>query len=149
MLWPLPPSPPVAETAAGSPKEEKPALPLPDKPSIAVLPFENLSGDPERERLADGITEDIITDLSRFRELFVIARNSTFVYKDKPVDVRQVAHELGVQYLLVLMAVVAIPDDRLEPRPIVAAHDHPNLLCHARSLAQVSNYVNPLSQSMH
>ena len=73
---------------------------MPDKPSIAVLPFDNLSGDPQHERLADGITEDIITDLSRFRELFVIARNSTFVYKDKPVDVRQVARELGVQYVL-------------------------------------------------
>ena len=74
--------------------------PLPDKPSIAVLPFGNLSGDPKEERLADGITEDIITDLSRFRDLFVIARNSTFVYKDKPTDVRQIAHELGVQYVL-------------------------------------------------
>ena len=80
--------------------QAKPALPLPGKPSIAVLPFENLSGDPERERLADGVTEDIITDLSRFRELFVIARNSTFVYKDKPTDVRQIARELGVQYVL-------------------------------------------------
>jgi TolB-like protein len=78
----------------------KPALPLPDKPSIAVLPFENLSGDPRQERLAGGLTEDVITDLSRFRELFVIARNSTEVYKDKPVDVRQVARELGVQYVL-------------------------------------------------
>ena len=84
----------VAEAAA------KPALPLPDKPSIAVLPFDNLSGDPKQERLADGLTEDIITDLSRFRELFVIARNSTEVYKGKPVDVRQVARELGVQYVL-------------------------------------------------
>ena len=63
--------------------------PLPDKPSIAVLPFGNLSGDPKEERLADGITEDIITDLSRFRDLFVIARNSTFVFKDKPTDVRR------------------------------------------------------------
>jgi adenylate cyclase len=96
-LWrpaPEPSLPAVAETGA------KPALPLPGKPSIAVLPFENLSGDPQRERLADGITEDIITDLSRFRELFVIARNSTFVYKDKPIDVRQIARELGVQYVL-------------------------------------------------
>jgi TolB-like protein/class 3 adenylate cyclase/Tfp pilus assembly protein PilF len=79
---------------------EKPALPLPDKPSIAILPFENLSGDPKQERLAGGITEDVITDLSRFRELFVIARNSTEVYKGKPVDIRQVAHDLGVQYVL-------------------------------------------------
>jgi TolB-like protein/class 3 adenylate cyclase/tetratricopeptide (TPR) repeat protein len=78
----------------------KPALPLPDKPSIAVLPFENLSGDPKQERLAGGLTEDVITDLSRFHELFVIARNSTEVYKGKPVDVRRVALDLGVQYVL-------------------------------------------------
>jgi TolB-like protein len=77
-----------------------PALSLPDKPSIAVLPFENLSGDPKQERLAGGLTEDVITDLSKFHELFVIARNSTEVYKGKPVDVRQVARELGVQYVL-------------------------------------------------
>ena len=73
---------------------------MPDKPSIAVLPFENFSGDPKQERLAGGITEDVITDLSRFHELFVIARNSTEVYKGRPVDVRQVAHDLGVQYVL-------------------------------------------------
>jgi TolB-like protein/class 3 adenylate cyclase/tetratricopeptide (TPR) repeat protein len=89
------PTPPVVAEAAA-----KPALPLPDKPSIAVLPFENLSGDPRQERLTGGLTEDIITDLSRFRELFVIARNSTEVYKGKPTDVRQVARELGVQYVL-------------------------------------------------
>jgi TolB-like protein/Flp pilus assembly protein TadD len=65
-----------------------------------VLPFDNLSGEDKYERLADGITEDIITDLSRFRELFVIARNSTFFYKSKPTDVRQIARELGVQYVL-------------------------------------------------
>ena len=65
-----------------------------------MLPFANLSGDPKQERLAGGLTKDIITDLSRFRELFVIARNSTEVYKGKPVDVRQVARELGVQYVL-------------------------------------------------
>jgi adenylate cyclase len=80
--------------------EAKPALPLPDKPSIAVLAFANLSGDPKQERLAGGLTEDVITDLSRFCELFVIARNSTEVYKGKAVDVRQVARELGVQYVL-------------------------------------------------
>jgi adenylate cyclase len=73
---------------------------LPDKPSIAVLRFENFSDDPKQARLADGITEDIITDLSRFRDLFVTARNSTFVYKDKATDVRQIARELGVQYVL-------------------------------------------------
>jgi TolB-like protein/class 3 adenylate cyclase/Flp pilus assembly protein TadD len=90
----------VAEAAGSGGPQAKPALPLPDKPSIAVLPFENLSGDPRQERLADGITEDIITDLSRFRELFVIARNSTFVYKGKPTDVRRIARELGVQFVL-------------------------------------------------
>jgi adenylate cyclase len=73
---------------------------LSDKPSIAVLPFENLSGEERYERLADGITEDIITDLSRFRDLDVIARNSTTAYKHKPKDVRQIARELGVHYVL-------------------------------------------------
>jgi TolB-like protein/class 3 adenylate cyclase/tetratricopeptide (TPR) repeat protein len=94
--WPGSEPPPTAVARA----QAKPALPLPDKPSIAVLPVENLSGDPKQERLAGGLTEDVITDLSRFRELFVIARNSTEVYKGKPVDVRQVARELGVQYVL-------------------------------------------------
>lgn len=79
---------------------ERMALPLPEKPSIAVLPFDNLSGDPERERLADGITEDIITDLSRYPDLFVIARNSTLAYKGKPTNVTQVAEDLGVRYVL-------------------------------------------------
>jgi TolB-like protein/class 3 adenylate cyclase len=73
---------------------------LPDKPSIAVLPFSNLSGDPEQEYFADGITEDIITALSHHRWFFVIARNSTFVYKRRAVDVKQVARELGVRYVL-------------------------------------------------
>lgn len=75
-------------------------LSLPDKPSIAVLPFTNMSGDPEQAYFADGITEDIITELSRFRSLFVIARNSTFTYKGQAVDVRVVAKELGVRYVL-------------------------------------------------
>jgi adenylate cyclase len=75
-------------------------LPLPDRPSIAVLPFANMSGDPEREYIADGIVEDITTELSRFRELFVIARNSSFRYKGQAVDVRQVGRELGVRDLL-------------------------------------------------
>ena len=79
---------------------ERPALALPDKPSIAVLPFQNMSGDPEQEYFADGVTEDIITELSRFSQLFVIARNSSFVYKNKPIDLRQVGHELGVRYVL-------------------------------------------------
>lgn len=74
--------------------------PLPDMPSIAVLPFTNMSGDIEQEHFADGIAEDIITALSRFRSLFVIARSSTFIYKHKVVDVRQVASELGVRYVL-------------------------------------------------
>ena len=75
-------------------------LPLPDKPSIAVLPFTNMSGDPEQEYFADGIVEDIITALSRFKWLLVIARNSTFTYKGRAVDVKQVGRELGVRYLL-------------------------------------------------
>ena len=75
-------------------------LPLPDKPSIAVLPFENMSGDPEQEYFADGIAEDIITALSRFHWFFVIARNSSFSYKGMSTDVRQVAQDLGVQYVL-------------------------------------------------
>src|SRR5215469_13412371 len=75
-------------------------LPLPDKPSIAVLPFQNLSGDPEQEYFADGMVEDIITALSRYRWLFVIARNSSFTYKGRAVDVKQVARELGVRYVL-------------------------------------------------
>ena len=75
-------------------------LPLPDKPSIAVLPFLNLSSDPQQDYFADGISEDITTELSRFNALFVIARNSAFTYKGRAVDVRAVARELGVRYLL-------------------------------------------------
>jgi TolB-like protein/class 3 adenylate cyclase len=78
----------------------KEALALPDKPSIAVLPFENLSGDREQEYFADGIVEEIITALSRFRGLFVIARNSSFAYKGRAVDIKQVGRELGVRYIL-------------------------------------------------
>jgi adenylate cyclase len=73
---------------------------LPDKPSIAVLPFANMSGDPEQEYFADGIVEDIITGLSRFSSLFVIARNSSFTYKGQAIDVKQVGRELGVRYVL-------------------------------------------------
>ncbi len=76
------------------------ALPLPDKPSIAVLPFNNMSSDPEQEYFADGISEDIITDLSKIASLFVIARNSSFVYKGKSVDIPTVAKELGVRFIL-------------------------------------------------
>ncbi len=75
-------------------------LPLPDKPSIAVLPFTNMSNDPEQDAFADGLTEDLITDLSKNADLFVIARNSTFAYKGRPLDVRTIARELGVRYLL-------------------------------------------------
>jgi len=75
-------------------------LPLPDKPSIAVLPFQNMSGDPEQEYFADGMVEEIITALSRIRWLFVIARNSTFTYKGQAIDVKRVGRELGVRYVL-------------------------------------------------
>ena len=78
---------------------EKPP-PLPDKPSIAVLPFQNMSGDPEQEYFADGMVEEIITALSRFRWLFVIARNSSFTFKGKAVDVKEVGRRLGVRYVL-------------------------------------------------
>jgi len=74
--------------------------PLPDKLSIAVLPFQNMSGDPEQEYFADGMVEEIITALSRFKSLFVIARNSSFTFKGKAVDVKRVGRELGVRYVL-------------------------------------------------
>jgi adenylate cyclase len=87
------------------------ALPLPDKPSIVVLPFVNLSGDPAQEYFSDGLTEDLTTALAKVSALFVIARNSAFVYKGKPVDVREVSRELGVQY--VLEGSVRKADDRV------------------------------------
>src|ERR1700754_4186656 len=74
--------------------------PLPDKPSIAVLPFQNMSGDPDQEYFADGMVEDITTALSRFKALFVTARNSSFTYKGRAVSVQQVGRELGVRYVL-------------------------------------------------
>jgi adenylate cyclase len=80
--------------------QQNPPLALPDKPSIAVLPFQNMSGDPEQEYFADGMVEEIITALSRIRWLFVIARNSSFTYKGQSVDVKQVGRELGVRYVL-------------------------------------------------
>jgi TolB-like protein len=80
--------------------QERPALALPDKPSIAVLPFANMSGDPEQEYFADGMVEEIITALSRIRWLFVIARNSSFTYKGQAIDVKRVGRELGVRYVL-------------------------------------------------
>jgi adenylate cyclase len=79
---------------------EKMAFPLPEKPSIAVLPFDNMSGDPDQEYIADGFTENIITGLSQIPEMFVIARNSTFTYKGKPAIIQQVAEDLGVKYVL-------------------------------------------------
>jgi adenylate cyclase len=90
------------ETAKSEPAvvEARPNLSLPDKPSIAVLPFQNMSGDPEQDYFADGMVEDIVTGLSRIKWLFVIARNSSFAYKGKAVDVRQAGRELGVRYLL-------------------------------------------------
>jgi len=87
-------------TAVSGPAHAPAALPLPDKPSIAVLPFQNMSGDPEQEYFVDGLVEDIITALSRDRGLFVIARNSSFTYKGRAVDVRRVGRELGVRYVL-------------------------------------------------
>jgi TolB-like protein len=83
-----------------APSGKKEPLALPDKPSIAVLPFQNMSGDPEQEYFADGMVEEIITALSRFKSLFVIARNSSFTYKGKAVDIKQVGRELGVRYVL-------------------------------------------------
>lgn len=91
--------------AAPSPHATDVRLTLPDKPSIAVLPFENMSGDPEQEYFVDGLVEDIITGLSRFKSLFVIARNSTFAYKGKSPDIRQVGRELGVRYVLEVASV--------------------------------------------
>jgi class 3 adenylate cyclase len=85
---------------SGATASTQPALPLPDKPSIAVLSFQNMSGDPEQEYFADGMVEEIITALSHFKNLFVIARNSSFTYKGRAVDVKQVGRELGVRYVL-------------------------------------------------
>src|SRR5215468_2515348 len=91
----------VCTGAHGAPIEKLgAALPLPDKPSIAVLPFENMSGDPEQEYFADGMVEEIITALSRFKWLFVIARNSSFTFKGKAVDIKEVGRRLGVRYVL-------------------------------------------------
>ena len=90
----------AATAQPGSPAGHAPALALPDKPSIAVLPFQNLSGDPEQEYFTDGMEEDIITALSRFKSLFVIARNSSFTYKGKIVEIKQIGRELGVRYVL-------------------------------------------------
>jgi adenylate cyclase len=94
------PSAPMATIQAANVEKPTASLALPDKPSIAVLPFQNMSGDPEQEYFVDGMVEDIITGLSRIKWLFVIARNSSFTYKGRAVDIRQVGRELGVRYVL-------------------------------------------------
>jgi adenylate cyclase len=99
-LYAVRPAMSSAAATAESPAERRKPLPVPDNPSIAVLPFQNMSGDPEQEYFADGMVEDIITALSRFKLLFVIARNSSFTYKGKPIDIKRVGRELGVRYLL-------------------------------------------------
>ena len=91
---------PATQSEPPTPENPSALLALPDRPSIAVLAFQNMSGDPEQEYFADGMVEDIIAGLSRIKWLFVIARNSSFVYKGKAVDVRQVGRELGVRYVL-------------------------------------------------
>ena len=91
---------PLATRAAAPDPPDRMSLPLPDKPSIAVLPFQNMRGDAEQEYFADGLTEDLITALTQWRTLPVIARNSSFAYKDKAVDIKQVARELGAGYVL-------------------------------------------------
>ncbi len=92
----LRPVPPTVEPVS----KDRMAFPLPDKPSIAVLPFENLSDDPQQEYFADGLTEDLITNLSRYRELFVISRNSSFTYKETSADVKRIGRELGVAFVV-------------------------------------------------
>jgi adenylate cyclase len=101
-LWQPSATPPatVAEIAGRGAVVAKPALALPDKPSIVVLPFSNLSGDAGQEYFADAITKDIITGLARFRDLFVISSNSSFTYKGQAVDIKQVGRELGVRFVL-------------------------------------------------
>src|SRR3954453_3755886 len=90
----------IDKTAPSTARHQAVELALPDKPSIAVLPFQNMSGDPEQEYFADGVVEEIITALSRFKMLFVIARNSSFTFKGKAVDIKEVGRRLGVRYVL-------------------------------------------------
>jgi adenylate cyclase len=90
----------VYQLQPGGDAQGAPALALPDKPSIAVLPFQNMSGDPEQDYFCDGMVEDVITGLSRIKWLFVIARNSSFTYKGRAIDVKQAGRELGVRYML-------------------------------------------------
>jgi TolB-like protein len=98
--WNISAAAPAAPTIGQAPPTPDISLTLPEKPSIAVLPFQNMSGDPEQEYFVDGLVEDIIMALSRFKSLFVIARNSSFTYKGKAVDIKQVGRELGVRYVL-------------------------------------------------
>jgi adenylate cyclase len=104
--WPDDAAPPQADAQAPSPLAAPPSPPaaaplaLPDKPSIAVLPFDNMSGDPEQEHFADGVVESITAALSRIRAFFVIARNSAFAYKGRPINVREIGRDLGVAYVL-------------------------------------------------
>lgn len=90
----------IVEPRVAVTDKEKMTLPLPEEPSIAVLPLTNMSGDPEQEYFSDGLTEEIITALSKIHKMFVIARNSTFIYKGKPVNIQKVGEELGVHYVL-------------------------------------------------
>jgi TolB-like protein len=91
---------PRRHSALSTEEAKPPSLPLPDKPSLAVLPFTNMSSDPEQEYFNDGMTDTLIIDLSQLSGLFVIARNSVFLYKGKPVKVQAVRQELGVRYVL-------------------------------------------------
>ena len=95
-----PPAPAAEVPAAAAGAAKEPRRTAPNKPSIAVLPFQNMSGDADQEYFADGITEDIITALSKWRSFLVIARNSSFTYKGRNVDLKQVGRELGVRYVL-------------------------------------------------
>ena len=96
----MPAALPISRRRRSQREPSRPALPLPDRPAIAVLPFVNMSGDPEQEYFSDGISEDIITALSKLRWFFVIARNSSFIYKGKAVHMKQIAEELGVGYVV-------------------------------------------------
>ncbi|HEV8714698.1 MAG TPA: tetratricopeptide repeat protein, partial [Candidatus Binatia bacterium] len=104
--------------------QEAPALPLPDKPSIVVLPFKNLSGDPEQKYFSDGLTEDLTSDLSKIASLFVISRNTASTYEDKPIKVQEVSRELGVQYVLEGSVRKADGQVRITVQLIDATTDH-------------------------
>ena len=99
-VWRIPKNSVSASGMPAYPSSGYAALPLPDGPSIAILPFQNMSGDPDQDYFADGMVDEITTALSRFKSLFVIARNSSFTYKSKPIDIKQVGRELGVRYVL-------------------------------------------------